>query len=206
MGNFRIKDVKKGTMRKHFVTFSLVGMLLLVAPLSRAATVLVGQCIEFAPCWTSGTPTPWSDSLNLVDLASLGLGSNVPLTAAQTSAFFIRLGVTTFSFDTTTGAVTETLGEFNGNSQVDPCNFCEIDTVGTFFIPANALDGTISGTFGNSVVPNSAGVNVCLGSGPPCAPGATVPEPRMIGFLVAGFLGIVLTVRRRARLGNHVAS
>lgn len=193
-------------MRKYFVILALLGMLLLVAPSSKADTVLVGQCIEFATCWTSATPTPWSDSLSLADLTGLGLGSTVNLTAAQTSEFVIRLGVTTFSFDTTSGNVTETLGEFNGGVNSDPCNFCEIDTVGTFMIPTNALDGTISGFFGNSTVPNSAGVNVCLGTGDPCAASSTVPEPRMIGFLIAGFLGIVVVTGRRARLGNRVAS
>jgi hypothetical protein len=188
------------------VILSLLGMLLLLAPLSKADTVLVGQCIEFTVCYSSATPTPWSDTLTLADLTGLGLGSNVDLTAAQTSQFYMRLGVTTFTFDTTSGPVTETLGEFNGSLHNDPCNFCEIDTVGTFLIPTNALDGTISGTFGNSVVPNSAGMNVCLGSGDPCAAPATVPEPRMIGFLVAGFLGIVVVTGRRARLGNRVAS
>jgi hypothetical protein len=136
--------------------------------------ILVAQCIEFAACWTSGTPTPWSSTLSSTDLASLGLGTTQPLVAAQTSESIIRLGTTTITFDTTTGAVTETLGQFSGfAAHPDPCNFCEIDTVGTFMIPANATDATISGTFGNSVVPNSAGVNVCLGEGPPCAPVVT---------------------------------
>jgi hypothetical protein len=195
-------------MRKYFVILALVGMLALIAPSSKAdTTILVGQCIEFATCYSSGTPTPWSDTLTIADLTALGLGSTVDLTAAQTSQFIMRLGVTTFSFDTTSGNVTETLGEFSGTgSHPDPCNFCEIDTVGTFMIPTNALDGTISGTFGNSVVPNSAGMNVCLGTGDPCAAPATVPEPRMIGFLIAGFFGVVVVAGRRARLGSRVAS
>jgi hypothetical protein len=81
------------------------------------------------------------------------------------------LGGTAITFNTTTGLITETLPQFNGlASHNDPCNFCEIDTVGTFSIPANAIDATISGAFGNSIVPNSAGVDVCLGAGPPCGP------------------------------------
>src|ERR1700733_9419422 len=98
------KRSKEETMRKHFAILSLLGMLLLLAPLSKAETVLVGQCVEFTACYTS--TTPWSDTLSLVDLTALGLGSNVDLTAAQTSQFVMRLGVTTFTFDTVGGPVT----------------------------------------------------------------------------------------------------
>jgi hypothetical protein len=132
--------------------------------------ILVAQCIEFAACWTRGTPTRWSDKLTSADLASLGLGTNQLLVAGQTSQTIIRLGATTIVFDTPAGPVTETLPQFSGSAHNDPCNFCEIDTLGLFPIPANATGATISGTFGNSIVPNSAGVNVCLGAGPPCAP------------------------------------
>src|ERR1700731_2637878 len=116
-------------MRKYFVILSLVGMMLLAAPSSRAAAVLVGACVEFTPCYFS--TTPWSDTLSLAELTAIGLGSSVDMVGAQTSQFIIRLGVTTFKFDTATGPVTETLGEFNGlGSHPDPCAFCEIDTVG----------------------------------------------------------------------------
>jgi hypothetical protein len=138
--------------------------------ISAADPILVGQCVEFAPCWRGPGPTPWSDTLTSADLASLGLGTTQPFVAAQTSQFISRLGATTITFHTTTDPVTESLNEFNGGTHSDPCNFCEIDTVGDFTIPANATDATISGTFGNSVTDTSAGVNLCLGSGPPCAP------------------------------------
>jgi hypothetical protein len=62
------------------------------------------------------------------------------------------------------------LAQFSGGTHPNGCNFCEIDTVGNLTIPANATDATISGTFGNSIVSTSAGVNLCLGAGPPCAP------------------------------------
>ena len=166
-------------MFKHgMVVLGLAG-LFAVAPESKGASILVGQCIEFATCWTSSSPTPWSSSVTLAQLTSFGLGSSVPLIVAETSGNFIRLGVTTFTSATSGGPVTETVGEFNGlGSHSDPCNLCEIDTVGSFLIPANANGvATISGFFGNSVVPNSAGENVCLGSGPgPCAL-SSVPEP-----------------------------
>src|SRR3954447_9695438 len=131
---------------------------------SQAASILVGQCIEFDTCWSplSLIPTPWSDALTGAELALLGLGTNQPLIAAQTSEFTIRLGETTITFSTPGGPVIETLPEFSGSGlHNDPCNLCEIDTVGTFFIPADATSAVISGFFGNSIVSNSAGVNVC---------------------------------------------
>jgi hypothetical protein len=162
-----------------------------VAPASHATAILVAQCVEFATCWSSATPTPWSDTLTTANLTSLGLGTTQPLVAAQTSETIIRLGVTTIDFTTSGAPVIETLPEFSGGTQSDPCNFCEIDTVGTFSIPANAVSATISGFFGNSVVSNSAGVDVCLGSGAPCAL-ASVPAPSLgsglSGLTVALFL------------------
>jgi hypothetical protein len=151
--------------------------------------ILVGQCVEFAKCWTGPGPTPWSDTLTAANLTSLGLGTTQPFVAAQTSEFTTRLGATTITFDTTTGPVTESLAEFSGGVHSDPCNFCEIDTVGDFTIPSNATDATISGTFGNSIVNTSAGVNLCLGEGPPCAPSpvstndfsATFQDPGRVG-------------------------
>ena len=138
--------------------------------------ILVGQCIEFAVCWTGPGPTPWSDTLSTANLVSLGLGTTQPFVAAQTSEFVTRLGATTITFDTPTGPTTESLAQFNGSPHSDPCNFCEIDTVGDFTIPANATDATISGTFGNSAVSTSAGVDLCLGAGPPCAPTPTAND------------------------------
>jgi hypothetical protein len=174
------------------------------APQSKGASILVGQCIEFAACWSSTTPTAWSDTLTLGQLTSLGLGSSVPLIVAQTSMTFIRLGVTTFAFTTGTGPVTETLGEFSGGPHTDPCNLCEIDTVGMFLIPANATAGTISGFFGNSVVANSAGANVCLASGlGACA--TIIPEPGTISLVGAAFIGLSgLVYWRRKTLRSEV--
>ena len=185
-------------MRKTVLVLAAIVMLSLAAATSKATTILLGQCIEFAPCWTGPGPTAWSDALSGADLASLGLGASVPLVAAQTSKFFTRLGVTTFVFDTTTGTVTETLPEFSGSFHTDPCHFCEIDIVGTFTIPANALDGTISGTFGNSTKLTSAGVNVCLNSGVPCAATA-IPEPNGLMLLGSSLCGLLICRRRCTR-------
>jgi hypothetical protein len=151
--------------------------MLVAAPTSHATAILVAQCIFATACTSAGTPTPWSDSLSTADLTSLGLGTSQPLVAAQTNLGIIRLGVTTIDFTTTTGPVIETLPQFSGlANHPAPCNFCEIDTVGTFSIPANAMSAVISGFFGNSVVPNSAAVDVCLGSGAPCALTPAVPR------------------------------
>jgi hypothetical protein len=112
---------------------------LVAAPRSHASAILVSQCIELATCWTSVTPTPWSDTLTTANLTSLGLGTTQPLVVAQTSEFVIRLGMTTIDFSTTTDPVVETLPEFSGlASHNDPCDFCEIDIVGDFSIPTNA--------------------------------------------------------------------
>ena len=164
---------------------------------SHANAILVGQCIEFTTCYSSATPTPWSHMLTGADLASLGLGSTQPFVAGQTSQFVIRLGITMITFDTNSGPVSETLTAFNGNLHMDPCNFCKIHTVGTFLIPSDASDANISGTFGNSVNGGSAGVNLCLGSGSPCAAVTGVAEPASLTLLSAALAGLSLIWLRR---------
>jgi hypothetical protein len=129
-------------------------------------------------------------------------GTSQPLVAAQTAMGIIRLGVTTIDFTRTTGAVVEMLPEFNGGAHGDPCNFCEIDTVGDFSIPANAVSATISGFFGNSVLSNSAGVDVCLGSGVPCA---AVPAPLNVALL-GGVLALFHLTRRANGRGRRCTS
>jgi PEP-CTERM motif len=181
------------------VVLGLAG-LFLVAPESKGASILVGQCVEFAACYTSG-PTAWSSSLSLAQLTSLGLGSSVPLIAAETSQFDMRIGVTTFTFATSGGPVVETLGEFSSLSgHSDPCNLCEIDTIGTFLIPATANgSATISGFFGNSISATSAGTNICLGSGPgACAASSSVPEPGTSALVGAALIGLVFGRRKAA--------
>jgi hypothetical protein len=164
----------------HILNSFVVGSILMMAcSTSQAVSILVGQCVQYGACYNGG-PTPWSDTLSLSNLTSLGLGSNVDLIAQQTSQYVIRLGATTMTFDTTGSPITQTLSAFSGNGHADPGPY-ETDTVGIFSIPINALDATISGTFGNSVSSSSAGVNVYLGA---------VPEPETYAMLLAG-LGLI---------------
>jgi hypothetical protein len=154
-----------GQITLVFLLVTVFGTLRPIQAQTPPAGLLVAQCGEFDACGQSQSVTAWSHSLNSGDLATLGLGATIPFVAGQTSQYYIRLGVTTITFTTPAGPTVETLPEFNGNLHYDPCNFCEVDTVGTIAIPGNATSATISGTFGNSVVPNSAGVNLYIGLG-----------------------------------------
>jgi hypothetical protein len=197
----------KGTFACRLLVATLVAPLIAMASpsTSKANSILVGQCIEFDACWNGPGPTPWTDTLSLTDLTSLGLGTTQPFIAAQTSQFGIQLGVTSITFDISGGGtVTQTLGEFSGGFNLDPCNYCEIDTVGSFLIPVGALDVRISGTFGNSVFDSSAGVDLWLGP-IPSAPGPVVGAgvPGLI-FGSGGLLARWLQ-RRRKRADSHAA-
>jgi hypothetical protein len=178
-------------MLKRGLAAIAVGTGLLIGNSIAQAGILVGQCIEFGPCYNN--TTAWSDSLSFGDLASLGLGTTQNFTAQETSQFVIRLGVTTMSFNTLGGPVVETLGEFSGfASHNDPGPY-ETDLVGTFFIPLDATSATISGTFGNSAVSSSAGTDLWLGTV------GAVPEPETYAMLLAGLGLLGFTLRRRNR-------
>lgn len=157
-----------------------------------STSILVGKCIESAPCWTGSGPVSWSDNLSGAQLSALGLGTNTPFIAAQTAEYIMRIGLTTMTFATPGGPVVETVGEFSGNLHSDPCNFCEVDTLGTFFIPTDATSATISGAFGNSAFPSSSGgANLYLGGLP------SVPEPATWAMLILGVAMIGFVARRR---------
>lgn len=161
-----------------------------------ADQILVGQCEEFAACW-NGPFVPFSTNLDGAELAALGLGSTQPLIATQTAEYVIRLGSLEAIFQTPDGPVIETLPDFSGGYNLDPCNYCETDTVGDYTIPADATSAVISGTFGNSVVNSSAGVDVCIGSGPCAFPPISTPEPVTLALFGAGLVGAAGLRRRR---------
>jgi hypothetical protein len=50
---------------------------------------LVGQCVEFAPCWTADSPYPWSDTITGVFNTDTW-----SLYASQTSEYTVQLGQT----------------------------------------------------------------------------------------------------------------
>jgi hypothetical protein len=169
---------------------------------AEATQIQVGQCVEFATCWTSGAP--WSDTLTLAQLTALGLSTDVDFVATQTSESVIRLGVTTADFTTSGGPVVETLGEYSGGDFSDPGPYQPPTVVGTFLIPDDATGLTISGTFGNSAVSTSAGVNVCLGSGS-CGV-ATIPEASTWVMMLAGFAGLGFAGYRASRKTGALAA
>ena len=67
-------------------------------------SILVGQCVQLAACYED--TTPWSDTLTLAQIASLGTGP-VNFTAIQTSQYVIRLGTTTLTQINSTSPVPE---------------------------------------------------------------------------------------------------
>jgi len=171
---------------------------------AHATQILVGQCLEFSACW-DGPDVPWSDILTLSQLESLGLGTDQALVATQTSEFTVRLGVTTADFTVSGGPdVIETLGEYSGNSHSDPGPYDPPTVVGDFTIPADATGLTISGTFGNSIIDSTAGVNVCLGSGS-CAGTSTIPEASTWAMMLLGFAGLGFVSYRKTRKAISIA-
>jgi hypothetical protein len=166
---------------------------------SQAAQIMVAQCPIGGACVSHG-PTPWSDTLTLAQLTSLGLDDEVPLIAAQTDPEVIRLGVTTADFTVSGGPdVIDTLPEFSGGDHTMPP--FETDTVGDFLIPFNATGLTISGAFGNTANSTTAPTNVCLGAGP-CGAASSVPEPSTWALMLLGFAGLGFAGYRQGRKGR----
>jgi len=184
-------------MQTRFLGFLLVAVAVFASsiPAANASSILVGQCLYGAPCDLGTKPhVTWSDTLDLAQLQSLGLGKDVSLVAFQTNIVSVQLGVTEMVFGTLTGGVTESLPEFTGTEH-NPCaSVCGIETVGAFAIPSNATTAMISGTFGNSTTDSSAPVNLYL-------QGTAVPLPASAWLLVSGMLGLLaMSKRNRATL------
>ena len=53
---------------------------------------LINQCVEFALCWTSNTPVPWTDTIT-----GSFPNDTFSLYASQTSEYTVQLGVTTIT-------------------------------------------------------------------------------------------------------------
>jgi hypothetical protein len=185
-------------MRKFILAaIAAVGVLAVAPSTSNAAVLLVGQCVQFSACYSGTSPTPWSGSLSSAELALLGLGTNEAFTAEQTSPIGIRLGVTSITFTTSGAPVTESLPQFSGGDHLT--GPFETDVVGSFFIPLNATSAVLSGTFGNSVNPNSSGVDLFFG--PTTGITTAVPEPSTWVMMILGFFGIGFMMYRRKQNG-----
>jgi hypothetical protein len=157
----------------------------IVGGASGSAAVLVAQCIESAPCYTQSTP--WSYTLSADELSSLGLGTTQPFTAVQTSPFNIRLDETTISFGIS-NSVIQIIPEFNGpRDETLPFGSFLVASV---FIPPDALFAIISGTFGNSTIPHSSGVDLFIGA---------VPLPAALPLFATGLGALGLLTWRRKR-------
>jgi hypothetical protein len=194
-------------MKSKFILLSAlaVSALVIATPsTSKANNVGVAQCEEFALCWVNSSPTSFSAFISQADLNFLGEGTSVFLVANQDAGGIMRLGTEIFTFSFTQGGgvpgagptsppVTEVIGEFNGGFHAGPCprvpgsdfqRTCEIDVVGSVFIPMGATSAMISGTFGNSGYPNTAGMTVVLST----LNNPTVPAP----IAGAGLPGLIL--------------
>ena len=178
------------------------GALAGLAPAARAtAVILVNQCEEFQPCWSGPGPTPWSATITGAQLRSIG--PVAPLIVAQMSEYTMHLGETTMTFTTPGGPVSETVNGLDTfEFLLNPCNFCLVDTLGAFVIPADATSATLFGLYGDmsgSTYPaggypfigsrTTAAVNLYLGAAP-------TPEPGAWMLVLAGVAGVGAGLRR----------
>lgn len=80
------------------------------------------------------------------------------------SLLFLIFAMLCFGTLASAGTITYNIPEFNGDTYYDPGPFPAY-TVADLSIPAGAYtDVSFSGTFGNSTVPNSAGVDLFFGN------------------------------------------
>jgi hypothetical protein len=167
----------------------LVGSFAMNAPAQAGSRILVATCDSTAnSCWNGTTPTPWSDSLSAADLSATGLGTTQAFYAQQFGCCVIRLGSLQIVFQTSSGPVTETAPEYNGSGTNG------LFIAAEYLIPSTATSAVISGTFGNSVVPNTSLENLYFGAV------VTVPEPATWAMMLLGLggLGAVMRAHRRA--------
>jgi hypothetical protein len=82
------------------------------------------------------------------------------------TAFFIVLLITLLTILPVAAKADDiqTIGEYSGNYHLNPGPYDPPTVVGTFNILPGDTSATISGFFGNSVVPNSSAVDLFLGS------------------------------------------
>jgi len=170
------------------VATALVGSFGISAPAHAGSRILLASCLSTSdPCWNGSTPTPWSASLDATQLADTGLGTTQAFYAQQIGCCVIRLGSLQAVFQTSGGPVTETAPEYNGTG------LNGLFIAAEYLIPADATSAVISGTFGNSTVPNTSLENLYFGEV------IGVPEPATWAMMLlgAGMIGGGLRLARR---------
>ena len=173
----------------------LAGSFGISAPAHAGTRILLASCLsESDPCWSGSTPTPWSANLTATELADTGLGTTQAFYAQQIGCCVIRLGSLEAIFQTPGGPVTETAPEYNGNGTNG------LFIAAEYMIPVDATSAVISGTFGNSTVPNTSLENLYFGE----VIRAGVPEAATWALMLLG-VGMIGGGLRLARRKSDIA-